>query len=301
MSSDQGPADLKRMYRIFKFIQLLSAPPYYKVVDLAQRLDVSKKTVYNYINLLEEVGFQLDKNEHDQYFLSMDRRQRHEDELDVEQASYLQDMLWQMADKDPRRNQILRWINKQYSLGPVIETMTRYTPSEHRSKLTTALENKRRVKLMNYRSANGKVSNRYVEPVGFQQDYTYIYTFDLDRKEYRQFHLSRVGYIDILSEQIEQEHSHHLPDIFGWTGPTWKHILLELNPRAHQLLIEEYPGAKPNLTKISNECFQADFRIRGYPGIGRWCLGLCGDVRVLDDGDGKEFREYLNDKWAEGF
>ncbi|MGB3546817.1 MAG: helix-turn-helix domain-containing protein, partial [Saprospiraceae bacterium] len=69
MSSDQGPADLKRMYRIFKFIQLLSAPPYYKVVDLAQRLDVSKKTVYNYINLLEEVGFQLDKNEHDQYFL----------------------------------------------------------------------------------------------------------------------------------------------------------------------------------------------------------------------------------------
>lgn len=37
---NSGPKDLKTLYRVFNLIKLMSAPPYYTVRQLAQRLEV---------------------------------------------------------------------------------------------------------------------------------------------------------------------------------------------------------------------------------------------------------------------
>jgi predicted DNA-binding transcriptional regulator YafY len=289
--------ELPKLYRVFTLIKLLSAPPYYTVKQLAERLDVSKKTVYNYLDLLEDVGFEPDSNQYDQYFLPVDHRPGSKAEFGVDEAKYLQEMLWQMPDADHRRNQLLLWLNKQYAIGPIVENLTRYTPAEHRQTLTEALEAGKRARLINYRDAKGKISTRYVEPVAFQQDYTYIYCYDLDRQDYRQFHLSRISYVEATNEPIEQEHTQAIPDAFGWTGDRWYAIKLKLSSRAKQLLVEEYPTLRPYLAPLSDDSHLADLNVRGFPGVGRWVLGLCAEVEVLADGDGTAFRDYLNDKW----
>ncbi|CAH1002432.1 hypothetical protein LEM8419_03311 [Neolewinella maritima] len=290
--------ELPKLYRIFNLIKLLSAPPYYSVKELAARLDVSQKTVYNYLNLLEVIGYEPDVNKHNQYFLPLERRSNLADGLGVDEAKYLQEMLWQMPDTDHRRNQLLLWLNKQYAIGPVVESLTRYTPSEHRAVLTKAIENKLRVKLINYRDARGTITTRYVEPVAFQQDYTYVYVYDLDRKDYRQFHLSRISYVELTQQPITGEHTQAIPDLFGWTGDGWYNVKLELTSRSKQLLLEDYPAVRPYLTELDKDRFLADLTVRGFQGVGRWVLGLCAEVRVLAGGDGAAFREYLNGKWC---
>lgn len=299
---DSGPKDLQTVYRIFMFIRLLSAPPYHKATELAEKLGVSKRTIYNYIKLLEAIGYEPDADKDGRHFLPVDRSRNHEDGMDVEDATYLQEMLWQMPDTDSRRNQLLLWLNKQYATGPVIQRLTRYTPAEHRSLLTKAIEQGARVRLMNYRDAQGKISNRYAEPVAFQQDYTYIYVYDLDREAYRQFHLGRVGYVSLLEDDpVIGDHAQAIPDLFGWTGPRWYNLRLELSPRAQQLLLEEYPMARPYVVPLPGGQYLAELNVRNLVGVGRWVLGLCEEVGVLAGGDGEGFRIYLNAKFGEGF
>jgi predicted DNA-binding transcriptional regulator YafY len=277
-------------------------------VELAGRLDTSKKTIYNYVKLLEAVGYEPDTNKKHQHFLPMNRDRNAKDGLAVDDAKYLQEMLWQMPDSDDRRNQLLLWLNRQYAMGPVIESLTRYTPAEHRKRLTTALEEKRRIRLINYRDAKGTISpSRYLEPVAFQQDYTYLYAYDIkksvatERAEYRQFHLGRIGYVEVLEEKITGTHVQAIPDLFGWTGPIWLNVRLELTPRAKQLLLEEYPQVKPYLAPLLGGKWLVELPVKNFTGIGRWCLGLCEEVTVLEGGDGVAFREYLNGKWRDGF
>lgn len=304
MKDNSSPKDLQSLYRIFSLIKLLSAPPYYKVSELADRLDVSKKTVYNYIKLLEAIGYEPDTNKHHQYFLPVDRDRKALDGLEVDGAKYLQEMLWQMPDSDHRRNQLLLWLNRQYAIGPAIENLTRYTPAEHRKSLTEALETHKRIRLINYRDAKGVISpSRYLEPVAFQQNYTYVYAYDIEKSkakgksEYRQFHLGRIGFVEVLEEEITGSHIQALPDLFGWTGPEWLNVRLELSARAKQLLLEEYPQARPFVAPMTGGQWLADLRIKGFPGCGRWCLGMCAEVSVLEGGDGAAFRAYLNGKW----
>ena len=278
----EGPQDLQTLYRVFNLIKLLSAPPYYTAKKLADTLGVSKKTVYNYIKLLEAVGYQpdSDKATH-RWSLPIDRDRRPADGLGVNEAKYLQEMLWQMPDDDPRRNQLFLWLNRQYALGPVIESLTRYTPAEHRKSLTGALESNQRVHLVNYRRADGTISpSRYLEPVAFQKNFTYLYAYDLDIEAYRQFHLSRIGYVEVLEETITGDHIEAIPDLFGWTGPAWINIQLELTDRAKQLLLEEYPEARPYVVARGPGRWVADIRAKGFVGVGK--MGF----RALLGGDG---------------
>ena len=56
--------DQQKLYRVFRLLQLLSQRPYRNVPHLASVLETSRETVYKYIRLLESVGYQIDKDEH---------------------------------------------------------------------------------------------------------------------------------------------------------------------------------------------------------------------------------------------
>lgn len=300
MRSQSGPKELQKFYWVFRLIRLLSAPPYYTVKQLATMLDVSEKTIYNYLDLLESLDFQIDKNRHHQYYLHIEQNRRGDAPFDPEEASYLQELLWAAPDSDPRRNQLLLWLNRQYDLAPVVENLTRYTPAAHRERLREALEEGRRVRLRNYRNASGAIADRYLEPIAFQNDYQYLWAQDLDKGEPRQYRLSRIGYVEVLTEPITGDYSHVRPDLFGWTTGEWKYLQLLLSAQAEQLLREEYPAAKAHLSAARGGRCLLDVHVHGFEAIGRWVLGLCDQIEVLDTGDGVAFRGYLRGKWGEG-
>lgn len=285
----------QKLYRVFRLIQLLSQPPYRKVARLAEILETSRETVYRYIRLLQDIGYQIDHDEHHRYFLLVDFAHEDGKLFDTEEAGFLQDLLWQAPAGHPLRDRLLHKLNRQYSLAPLMQSLVKFNVYEHIRTLGQALESGLRVRLHNYYTGEGKLSTRYVEPVEFQQGYTYIWAFDLDKQDYRQFKIERISDVEILDEPITGEHESRTLDLFGWTGPQWLPVTLKLSTRAHQLLLEEYPEARPFVRTHKGQAI-FDGMVRDWHGIGRFILGLPGQVEVVEP---EELKHYLQKRIGE--
>lgn len=287
--------DQQKLYRVFKLIQLLSRPPFRTVADLAEQLVTSPESVYRYIRLLGSLGYQIDKKDGHRYFLHVEYK-ADKQLIEHEDAAYLQDVLWQMPAGDPRRERLLHKINQQYSLAPLVQSLSKFQDYEHIRLLALAIEGGWRVRLRNYMDGEGVLSHRSVEPVEFHDGYAKLWAFDLDKADYRQFKVGRMGHVEVLDERISGQHESRAIDLFGWTGPRWLPVRLRLSYRAFQLLTEEVPDAKPFIHSVGAGA-RFDGMVRDWRGIGRFILGLPGEIQVIEP---EELRTYLRERAGQG-
>jgi hypothetical protein len=68
-------------------------------------------------------------------------------------------------------------------------------------------------------------------------------------------------------------------------------VRLELSLRAKNLLIEEFPTAEGCMKEDNGKWFY-EGTIGMLEGVGRFCIGLGGDVKVLE---GDKLKEYIKD------
>ena len=122
--------DQQKLYRVFRLIQLLSQPPYRTVKRLAEILEVDPRTVYRYIQLLESLGYAVDKKPGDRYFLHVEFTQEG-GLIDTDEAGFLQDLLWQAPAGHPLRDRLLHKLNRQYMLAPLAQSLTKFNIYEH--------------------------------------------------------------------------------------------------------------------------------------------------------------------------
>jgi proteasome accessory factor C len=288
--------DQQKIYRVFRLIQLLSQPPYRTVKRLAEVLETTPRTVYRYIQLLESLGYQIDKKEGDRYFLQIEFTPT-DKLIDTEEAGFLQDLLWQAPASHPLRDRLLHKLNKQYVLAPLVQSQPRLAVHHHIRNLAIAIENNRRAVLLNYYApSSGSLGHRRVEPVEFKKGYTYLWAYDLDKKAYRQFKLDRIGEVELLDEPVEGDHESHAFDLFGWAGSRWLPVRLNLSGYAHKLLLEEFPDALPFVRTHKGQAI-FDGMVRDWRGIGRFILGLPGEIEVVEP---EELKEYLRKRVREG-
>lgn len=285
--------EMEKLYRIFRLIRMISQPPHYTVIQLAERLGVSKRTVYRDIDLLGKLGYSIDKLDNHRYFLQVlpDSGQEF---FDAEEAGFVHDLLWQAPDNDPRRNRLLLKMNRQFELLPVVQSLSKFSQYEHIQSLGKAMEENKRVRLLNYLRSDGNIADRYVEPVEFQENYTYAWCYDLDKEDYRQYKVNRIGRVEVLDEPIEGKHGGRSLDVFGWSGEQWLPIVLELSDHAAMLLREEFPAVLPFL-KSNKDAHLLDLPVKDWRGVGRFVLSLPGEIRVVES---EAFREYLRGRVA---
>lgn len=287
--------DQQKIYRVFRLLAILSQRPFRTVPHLASIIDCSKETIYKYIRLLESVGYQIDKDEGNRYFLLLDHDHKHP-LLELEEAAFIQDILWQTPADNPLRDRILSMLNRQFTLRPLVQNLAKSQVYSHIQTISKALEGNLRLQLHNYLSGDNALSSRYCEPVQFVDGFTYLYAYDIDKQDYRQFKLDRIGHVELLREQIETTHESRTLDFFGWTGSTWLSVKLQLSNRARQLLIEEYPITRPYVGSHNGQSV-FDGAVRDWRGIGRFILGLPGEITVLDP---PELLDYLRERAGQG-
>ena len=68
-------------------------------------------------------------------------------------------------------------------------------------------------------------------------------------------------------------------------------VRLELSLRARNLLVEEFPTAESCLKEEDGKWYY-EGTIGKLEGAGRFCIGLAGDVKVLE---GDELKEYIKE------
>ena len=162
--------------------------------------------------------------------------------------------------------------------------------------LRKAQQKKKQILLVNYASGNSQtVKNRLVEPFEFKDDFNLVWAFDVALKQNRQFKICRIG--DIVESPVDWQHSRlhqSLPvDIFRNTGELDKQVEFQLNLRAKNLLVEEYPLSEKYLVATTKNHFMFRAPVAKYEGPGRFVLGIAEDIQLVGD---EGFLEYLEIK-----
>jgi predicted DNA-binding transcriptional regulator YafY len=270
-----------KLLRLFQIIGILKAG-HWTIRQLAERFDTSERTIYRYINLLEEVDFLIEKDFDNRYFIITSEDDPSQSQFSVEETRLMKKLIQSGTSDNPLKNLLL----KKLSLNSELDSMPRLFLKARLGKfvdqLAEAIRDKKQVVLKNYHSAHSnEIRDRLVEPIHFGDNYQSIMALDTADKGCKQFKLDRIGEVIAMDKSFvfEALHKKNQTDIFGFTGDASTWITLELTMRAYLLMREENPLAVPLLTKEEDHyVFQGP--VATFEGVGRFTLGLIDEIRV---------------------
>ena len=167
--------------------------------------------------------------------------------------------------------------------------------------LTEAIDKKHKVILKDYASSNSnEVKDRFVVPINLVYNNENLWAYDLDKKEAREFRLSRISSIETDIEDAEYTHAfkHGEADVFRWINPKLNyHIKLKMSIAALNCLREEYPNAwnltDKELYQISPERWILDTTLHGLGAVRRFYLGLADQIEILETEDSDKLRDEI--------
>jgi proteasome accessory factor C len=288
----------KKLYKILQLIRLLNTPPSKDVPQLIRRLGSSKTRIYEYIQLLEKIGYKIKTDGKHRKSLELSVSKYGNGALEPDDIALIQDILQRSGSKNPLAQELLYKLDANLSLIPLADALPQLHASRIIQLIRTGINTQRRMILRRYRSlTSNTVEDRYIEPMELTEDFRYIIAWDLKKKGQRQFKLERIEDVDLLDEKIAKERIASPMDIFGLTsddsiGHQWHPVKLKLSATAHHLIIEEFPLSRQYIRMVRKQIV-FDGMVRHWKGVGRFILGLPGEVEVLEP---NELKEYLNKK-----
>ena len=93
-----------RILRVFKLISLLKAFPNKSIKRLAQSLEISERSCYRYLDLLAELGFVVEKDAHNKFFI---KAEDFSEPLTKEEATLIHETIAVAAKNHPLAASIL--------------------------------------------------------------------------------------------------------------------------------------------------------------------------------------------------
>ena len=290
--------DQPKIERILRLMKMLTANTSYSVDEMAERLDISRRTIYRYIDTFREAGFVIKKSGN---CIRLDKESPHFKDISQlvhfteEEAVILKRAIESIDDTNLLKQNLKRKLYSVYDNKILADTIVRGSNAATVHALINAIEEHRQVILRSYRSSHGgAVRDRLVEPFAFTTNYVQVWCFDTDSKSCKLFKLARIDSVEITNEewQYENEHKKGTIDIFRMNGEERHRIRLSLGLLSRNLLIEEYPLAEQYLSQIDNEHWMLDTEVASYAGVARFVVGLMDDIHIIDT---PELEQYLAD------
>ncbi len=278
-----------KAHRILRFILFLSNSYPKTKEECNSFLEIKDSTFYNYRNILIDTGFDLHQK-NGKYWISYSDEDYHVLKSVLhfsEEESYLLSKSIDFLDENPvsaarLKQKLVAFLNQDKTIDAYI----RKEKSVIVRALRNAQQNKKQILLVNYASGNSQtVKDRLVEPFEFKDDFNLVWAFDVILKKNRQFKICRIE--DIVESPLDWQNSrlhHSLPvDIFRNTGVMNKHVEFQLNLRAKNLLVEEYPLTQKYLIETKKNNYLLRAPVAKYEGPGRFVLGIAEDIQLVGD------------------
>jgi predicted DNA-binding transcriptional regulator YafY len=315
-----------RIYRVFQLINQLQAGPAKSSGSLAKMLGVTVRSVYRYLDLLEQLGFRVEKDAHGKFFLAAsgiygptpegftadgstpEGAAGQPEPFTPQESAYLAQLVLATGRDHPlAEGVLLKVLPMEHSEGSelaaldpaVLEVGARMVFRAHLAKaveaLSYAIQHKRQVVLRGYYSANSQTqSDRRVEPQCFTDNFATLSAYEPTSGTNKYFRVERISAVEVLPDAMEHEekHAYFKPDVFGFQG---QHEPLQvewtMTLRASLLLQEEYPMSRALVVPADEPGrYRFSATVYSYKGPGRFVLGFLDDVDVTGS-DG--FRKYL--------
>ena len=290
--------DQPKIERMLRLMKLMSGNENYTITELSKKLDMSYRTVYRYIETFKASGFVVNKVRTNVYRIGKMPRS-HVDMKNLiyfseEEAYIINDIINGLHDSNQLKSGLMKKLSAIYSCTSIADYVYSAETSVKIEKLGQAIREKQKVILKAYESANSQeTSDRLIEPFEFTTNCLDVWAYDIEKCENRVFKISRIGEVVIIDDiwNHTERHQKSITDCFRISGFVQTPVKLELSIRAKNLLLEEYPLAEKDLKNVDGKWI-LDTKVSGMEGVGRFVIGLAGDIKVIDS---PELNAYIQD------
>lgn len=291
------------MERMLRLMKLLSGNVNYTIAELGDKLEMSPRTVYRYLDTFKSAGFAVTKLHGDVYKLA--KMPKDAVEIDrliyfsEEEAYLVNSLIDQLVPTNSLKANLKEKLSAIYSATSIADYVDRRSNAAHVEALGKAIETRHQVLLKDYESGHSHtIRDRRIEPYGFTADYVDVLGYDLEDGGNKTFKISRIGEVEVLDTEWNAEGSHRPQkmDIFRISGDSPIHIRLKLSFMAKNLLVEEYPLAARDLRRSGSDWI-LETDLYGLRGAGRFVAGLLPEIEILE---GDALRAYLKETLAGG-
>ena len=273
---------------MLRLMKMMSGNVNYTVEELGDKLGISYRSIYRYIDTFKASGFVVEKLQKNIYKLGKMPRSYVDMKNLIyfsEEEAYIIDSLINSLDEtNTLKTDLKKKLSAVYNFTTMISYVQKKDIAERVESLGQAIRGKKKVVLKAYESANSKeVSDRHVEPFAFTTNCIDIWGFDTEKQENRIFKISRIGDVEILEDEWENEEKHERSktDCFRMSGYEQTPVKLELGLQAKNLLLEEYPLAEKDL-KREGKKWILETMVSDMAGVGRFVIGLAHDIKIVD-------------------
>ena len=280
--------DQPKIERMLRLMNMLASNKNYTIDELAERLGISYRSIYRYIDTFKDSGFVVEKLHSNVYRLGK-MPKGYVDLKDLiyfsEEEAYIVNSLINSLDStNTLKINLKKKLSAVYNSTSIIDYVQKKDIAEHIELLGKAMREKKAVILKGYESSHsGEISDRWIEPFEFTTNCIDIWGYDLEKKENKVFKISRIGKVKVLDEDWNKEDRHlkSKTDCFRISSYEQIPVKLELSMMAKNLLIEEYPLAEQDIRKEGDKWI-LETMVSGMEGVGRFVIGLAHEIKVID-------------------
>ena len=289
--------DQPKIERMLHFITLLADQKGYTVDEIAERLGITRRSVYRYIETFKNARFIID-NENGRYRLATNKGSMKELADTIwfteEEAYIIKRLIDELDNSNGMKAGLmskLAAISDMTNLGDYTQNKT---ISDNINGLASAIREQKKVLLKNYSSAHSDTRNDHiVEPFEFTTNMIDVWAFDTKDRKNKRFKITRINEVQVLDSDWEYSANHNagLMDDFRTHGDGCYHIKLQMDRMAKDLLSEEYPLSEKHISEIDGSHWLYEADVYKLEGVGRFVMGLYEHIIILD---GKELRNHIN-------
>lgn len=102
-----------KVFRVFELLRLLRTVPYFTPNELAEKMEVSSRSAYRYLSLVEQLGYPLQKDERGAYFI-------HTDYVEIPLSMKELELISNWASKEVDLNPVAKSLLKRIQSIPAV-------------------------------------------------------------------------------------------------------------------------------------------------------------------------------------
>jgi predicted DNA-binding transcriptional regulator YafY len=275
-----------KILRVLQLITLLKKEPAKSIRFLAGVLESTDRTVYRYLDLVKELGFELHKD-HNNKFQIVGGNEYQQISFSNEEVLLLRDLVMTTGKDNKLRDSLLQKIYLQSELAIQGNQILKANLGKMVEKINSSISENKRIVLKGYHSLNTqKISDRIIEPITLTDNYNSVCGFEIETQLNKYYNLERITEVIQLEEerQFHQLHQMDEMDVFGFSEKNGQKFTIELlvSLRAYILLKEQYPKIESYITKeINSEKYRVKIDVNNPKPITRFILGLKEDIEVV--------------------
>jgi predicted DNA-binding transcriptional regulator YafY len=294
---------MNRIDRIAAILIQLQSRRVVKAADIAERFNISLRTVYRDVKTLEEAGIPLigeagvGYSIMDGYRLPPVMFTREEATAFLTAEKFVENLTDASTSSNYRSamykvRAVLKNTEKELLEGmddriEVLKSMSRahIAPTDHIQTILHSISQKKLLTLNYFAQHSQELTKRYVEPVGifFLSGYWHLIAWCRLRNAYRDFRIDRIKNLVVTDEYFTSEHP-TLKDYIKQTARErlMERVVINVNKSIHSYLEHQkyYSGFVSE--KVAEDIVEMTFLTTSLEGFARWFMMFGDDAEIIE-------------------